>query len=382
MMAAPVLVVNAGSTSVKLSVVGDAAPDDVAWSYTTEPTEAALRLVLEEERDALSGVECVGHRIVHGGTRFVDPVVVDDEVVAAIEGFADLAPLHNELGLTGIRAARAAFPDVPHVACFDTAFHASMPDAARAYGAPYEWFDAGRRRYGFHGLSHQHAVARAAAMLDRTPSTVRFVTCHLGGGCSLAAVAQGRSVDTTMGFTPLDGLVMSTRSGAIDPGLLLHVLRTGGTVDEIDELLEHRSGLLGLSGLSGDLRDVIAARDGGDGRARLAIDVFVHRLITGIGAMIGALGATGAGGVDALVFTGGIGERSSEIRARAAAAFAWLGAEVDDAVNDHAAGDFDVSTPNATVRVIVVKAREDLVIASAARELVGPATASSGGGSR
>jgi acetate kinase len=288
-------------------------------------------------------------------------VVVDDEVVAAIERNISLAPLHNELGLTGIRVARAAVPGVPHVVCFDTAFHASMPDAARAYGAPYEWFVSGRRRYGFHGLSHQHAVARAAAMLDRSAASVRLVTCHLGGGSSLAAVVHGHSVDTTMGFTPLDGVVMSTRSGALDPGLLLHVLRAGDTVDGLEELLERRSGLLGLSGLSGDLRDVVAARDSGDKRARLAIDVFVHRLITGIGAMIGALGAVGAGGVDALVFTGGIGENDAATRSEVASGCAWLGLALDEERNRAPPG--RVSTDGSALSAWVVPTDEEAMIA-------------------
>jgi acetate kinase len=371
MTAAPILVVNAGSTSVKLAVVGDGAHGDVAWSVETDPTEPALRRALDEHHAALDGVVAVGHRIVHGGARFVEPVVIDDRVLQEIESLTDLAPLHNALGLTGIRVARDVLPEVPHVACFDTAYHASIPDAARAYGVPYEWFESGLRRYGFHGLSHQHAVTRAAEMLDRPARSLRLVTCHLGGGCSLAAVAGGHSIDTTMGFTPLDGLVMSTRSGAVDPGLVLHALRHGDTVDGLDETLEHRSGLLGLSGVSGDLREVASARDRGDRRARLAIDVFVHRLTTGIGAMLGALGAAGGvDGVDALVFTGGVGEGSAEIRARAAAAFAWLGTEVDPAANERAAGDADVSAASARVRVLVVAAREDLVIASATRTLV------------
>jgi acetate kinase len=379
MTAAPVLVVNAGSTSVKFAVLGgDAGEEDVAWSHETEPSESAVERALDEARDTCGGIVAVGHRIVHGGARFVEPVVVDARVVDGIEGLTDLAPLHNALGLTGIRLARAAFPGIPHVACFDTAFHASMPDAARAYGVPYDWFESGRRRYGFHGLSHQHAVARAALMLDRPVGSLRLVTCHLGGGCSLAAVVDGRGVDTTMGFTPLDGLVMSTRSGAVDPGLLIHALRAGETVDTLDDLLERRSGLLGLSGVSGDLRDVVAARDAGDTRARLAVDVFVHRLVTGIGEMVGALGATGTGGLDALVFTGGIGERSAEVRARAAASFGWLGVEVDEDANEDATGDADVSSAAASIGVLVVTAREDLVIAAATRELAGGGTTGAG----
>jgi acetate kinase len=313
----------------------------------------------------LDRVRAAGHRIVHGGARFTDPVVVDDDVIGDIEALADLAPLHNQAGIDGIRAARGKLPDVPHVACFDTAFHATMPDAARAFGGPRQWLDDGLRRYGFHGLSHEHATIRAAELLDRPPEDLRLVTCHLGGGCSLAAIHHGRSVDTTMGFTPLDGLVMATRSGSVDPGLLLHLLRQGTALDELDRTLERESGLLGLSGVSADLREVISARDAGDDRARLAVEVFVYRLVAGIGAM-----AAGMGGLDAIVFTGGIGEGSAEIRARTAGACSWLGARVDDEANRVAADDADISARGARVRALVVKAREDLVIARATRRAV------------
>jgi acetate kinase len=365
MSRAPILVVNAGSTSTKLVVVDNAG--GVSWSRTTDSGETELDAALVDADEADHGIVAVGHRVVHGGPRFVEPVVIDASVVAEIDALVELAPLHNEAGLAGIRAARARFPDVPHVACFDTAFHATMPDAARAYGGPYEWLDAGLRKYGFHGLSHEHATARSAELLGRSRDELRLVTCHLGGGCSLAAVAGGRSVDTTMGFTPLDGLVMATRSGSVDPGLLLHLLQHRMTVDELGDLLERHSGLLGLSGTSGDLREVLGARDRGDDRARLAVDVFVHRLVSGIGAMTAALGD-----LDAIVFTGGIGEHSAEIRGRAVAAFGWLGAAVDDHANGDATGDADVSASGASVRVLVVTAREDLVIGRATRALIEP----------
>jgi acetate kinase len=359
-----VLVVNAGSTSTKVAIVGS--DDAVTWSYTADAGEDAMARAFDNAGVALDDVAAVGHRIVHGGARFVEPVVVDAGVVAEIETLTELAPLHNVPGLAGIRAARAQLPDLPQVACFDTAFHATMPDAARAYGGPHQWFDDGLRRYGFHGLSHEHATARSASLLGRRADDVRLVSCHLGGGSSIAAVDRGRSVDSTMGFTPLDGLVMATRAGSVDPGLLLHLLRHGTSVDELDDVLERRSGVFGLSGVSADLRAVIAARDDGDERARLAVDVFVHRLVTGIGAMIGALA-----GLDAIVFTGGIGEHSAEIRARAVAGFTWMGAAVDETANTAVSGDADISGPDARVRVLVVTAREDLVIAHATRTLTG-----------
>jgi acetate kinase len=359
-----VLVVNAGSTSTKLSIVGD--DDTVTWSRTAEAGDDAMERVLDGAGSALDDVTAVGHRIVHGGARFVEPVMIDAEVVAEIAALTELAPLHNAPGLVGISVARDQWPDLPQVACFDTAFHATMPDAARAYGGPHQWLADGLRRYGFHGLSHEHATMRSAELVGRPAADLRLVSCHLGGGSSLAAVERGRSVDTTMGFTPLDGLVMATRSGSVDPGLLLHLLRNGVSVDDLDDLLERRSGVLGLSGVSADLRAVIAARDGGDERARLAVDVYVHRLVTGIGAMAGALG-----GLDAIVFTGGIGEHSAEVRARAVQPFAWVGAMLDERANATASGDADVSGVDAGVRVLVVTAREDLVIARAARALTG-----------
>ena len=359
-----VLVVNAGSTSTKLSIVDT--DGSTGWSCNAEPEVEALQRAFASAGAALEGVGAVGHRVVHGGARFTAPVLVDDAVVSDIASLADLAPLHNEAGLAAMRAAREQLPHVPHVACFDTAFHATMPEPARAYGGPYAWLDDGLRRYGFHGLSHEYASGRASEMLGVAVTDVRLVTCHLGGGCSLAAVDRGRSVDTTMGFTPLDGLLMATRSGSVDPGLLLHLLRTGVAVDDLDDTLERRSGLLGLSGVSGDLREVLAARDAGNERARLAVDVFVHRLVGGVAAMAAALL-----GVDALVFTGGIGERSAEVRARAAGAFAWWGVSVDPAANDAAQfGDADVSGHDARVRVLVVEAREDLVIAQSTRSLL------------
>jgi acetate kinase len=282
---------------------------------------------------------------VHGGDHFDEPVIVDDGVVAAIEAIAELAPLHNRLGLMGIRAARAAFGGhLPQVAVFDTAFHRSMPPAASTYGGPYEWIGRGYKKYGFHGISHQYAGEQAALLLGRPPEETRLVTCHLGGGCSVTAISGGRSVDTSMGFTPLEGLMMVTRSGSVDPALVLHLLRRGTMVDELEDTLENRSGLLGLSGISDDLRQVIAARDRGHERATLAIDVFVHRAAAGVGAMIASLG-----GLDALVFTGGIGEHSAEIRERIAQPFAFIGAPL-----------------------LVVPAREELAICRAVRRVTLP----------
>jgi acetate kinase len=365
-----VLVVNAGSTSVKLSLFAEDDVDEPGWSETvnarsveSDRVEDIVSALRDAPIDLDAVVDGVGHRIVHGGDRFDRPVVVDDEVEAAVASIAHLAPLHNQAGLDGIAAARRVVrPDVSHVAVFDTAFHRTMPMHAAAYGGPFEWLESGLRRYGFHGISHEYAADRAALILGRSIADLRLVTCHLGGGCSLAAVAGGRSVDTTMGFTPLDGLVMATRCGALDPGLVLHLLRERSTLADVERVLERESGLLGLSGRSADLREVVAAREQGDTRAALAVDVFVYRVATNVGAMVAALG-----GIDALVFTGGIGEHSSEVRERVSAQLAFLGVRLDEARNRSSPVDGFVSPPDAAVPVVVVRAREDLMIARAVR---------------
>jgi acetate kinase len=360
-----ILVVNAGSTSVKLSLfAGGERGDAAAWSATVDVGVDVAATLAAAPID-LGAVGAVGHRIVHGGDRFDRPVVIDAEVEVAVAALADLAPLHNRSGLDGIAAVRRVVGGhVPAVAVFDTAFHRTIPPSASAYGGPYAWYAEGLRRYGFHGISHEYAARRAASVLGRRVEELRLVTCHLGGGCSLTAVDEGRSIDTTMGFTPLDGLVMATRSGAVDPGLLLHLLRRGATVDEVEEVLERRSGLLGLSGVSADLRRVLAARGGGDERARLAVDVFVHRVSAGVGAMVAALS-----GVDAVVFTGGIGEHVAEVRSRVAERLAFLGAVVDDEVNRADPVDAVISASGAAVGLVVVKAREDLAIARSVQAL-------------
>jgi acetate kinase len=350
-----VLVVNAGSSSLKLRVLDQA--DRVVWSRDLGPTGGVP--------DDVPPVDAVGHRIVHGGTKLTEPVIVDDDVVAALESLVDLAPLHQPKSLRALATVRAALPDVPAVACFDTAFHATLPEAAATYAVPRAWRERyGVRRYGFHGLSHAYAARRAAELLHRSAADLRLVTCHLGAGASLAAVAGGRSVDTTMGFTPLEGLVMATRSGSVDPGLVLW-LQEHERLSERDvaEALENESGLLGLAGTA-DMREVIARADAGDTTACLALDVYLRSLRAGIAAMAAAMG-----GVDAVVFTGGVGERSARIRASAAEGLRFLGVHLDDEENDaaDAAVDLDVSYPGATVRVLVVHAREDVEIARQTR---------------
>ena len=363
-VAAPVLVVNTGSSSVKLRVVE---PDGgVRLRVDLGPaTAAGVEAELEAQLGAVSQVGVVGHRIVHGGDRFTASVVVDDAVVDALDALGALAPLHNPPAVAALRAARRVL-GVPHVACFDTAFHAGLPAEAATFAVPEEWRRHGVRRYGFHGLSHSYAARRATELLERAVGDLRLVTCHLGAGASLCAVLGGRSVDTTMGFTPLDGLVMATRSGAVDPGALLWLQRsTGMDAGEVEDALEHRSGLLGLSGTGSSPRELYPAADAGHEAARLALDVYLHRLCGLVAAM-----ATAAGGLDALVFTGGVGENDSRIRAEAATRLAWLGVALDPSRNDGSVGDAVISPAGHRPAVCVVAAREDLEIAGEARRLL------------
>jgi acetate kinase len=355
-----VLVVNAGSSSLKLRVLGD--DDELLGERDLDAPRSEVDddELLRALRD-LPDAGAVGHRVVHGGTRFRDAVRIDDDVVLALHELTDLAPLHQPKSLAALEATSRALPDTPAVACFDTAFHATLPEAAATYALPATLRERfGVRRYGFHGLSHAYAARRAGEL---APEARRIVTCHLGAGASLAAVLDGRSVDTTMGFTPLDGLVMATRSGSVDPGLVLWLLEHGRMREsELAAVLEHDSGLLGLAG-SADMREVLR-RD--DDAARLALGVYVHRLRAGIAAMAAALG-----GIDALVFTGGVGEHAPEIRARAVEGLGFVGAELDDAHNRDADGDADIGADGADVRAFVIAAREDLEIARQVRAVLG-----------
>jgi acetate kinase len=373
-----VLVVNAGSSSLKLRVLSPA--DEVIASadlspWDGSPDDPGLRDFL----GGLTGIGAAGHRVVHGGHRFTAATPIDDDVVAGIGALTDLAPLHQPRALAGIEAVRSALPGVLAVACFDTAFHAGLPAAAASYALPAAWTRRfGLRRFGFHGLSHAYAAGRAAQLTGNgrgggvgasSALRHRVVTCHLGAGSSLAAVLDGRCVDTTMGFTPLEGLVMATRSGNVDPGLILWLLRHGGlSVDEVSDGLEYAAGLAGLAGLpggSGDMRDVRLASDRGNPDARLALDVHAHRLRAQIAAMAAALG-----GLDTLVFTGGIGEHQSETRAEAASGLGFLGVAVDEGRNATAQSDCDISAPGAAVRTLVITAREDIEIARQTRAVL------------
>jgi acetate kinase len=352
-----VLVVNAGSSSLKLSTFHGG---DRADSLTVERWSGGKLEPIESFVRGQPSIDAVGHRVVHGGSDLTASVRIDDDVIATIEGLSDLAPLHNPPAAAGMRDVGRLLPEVPAVACFDTAFHAGLPMSARTYALPREWNARwGLRRFGFHGLSHAYAVRRAAEIVGRKGEDLRIVSCHLGAGASLAAVVDGRSVDTTMGFTPLEGLVMLSRAGSVDPGLLLWLVNQRGVKPEhLASVLIHESGLKGLSGTSGDLRDVLAGRAQGDADCGLAFDVFVHRLRREIGAMTAS-----AGGLDLLVFTGGMGEHVPDLRSAVAAGLGYLGVVLDPSANAAAAADADVTGQGATVSSVVVTAAEDSEIA-------------------
>jgi acetate kinase len=306
-----------------------------------------------------SEIGVVGHRIVNGGAEYSQPIRINADVKMSIGKMTAFAPLHNRIELEGIRLVEEILGAVPQVAVFDTAFHRRMADAAAIYPGPYAWAERGIRRYGFHGINHHYCTERAAQLLRKKQRELRLVTCHLGNGCSLAAIREGYSVDTTMGFTPLEGLMMGTRSGSVDPGILTFLMREQGlTGEQLDELLNRKSGLLGISGVSSDMRQIVAAMKQGNPRAKLAFDIFVHRLRAGIAAMVASLG-----GIDALVFTAGIGENSPEVRAAACVNLGFLGLQLDAVKNQSSRGDEEISKQESKVHVLVLRAQEDWAIA-------------------
>jgi acetate kinase len=360
-----VLVVNAGSSSLKLTLLACAPEGDGEDAIDgCELAAPGARVDTGELRAALDSplgeADAVGHRIVHGGERFREAVRIDAAVEAALHELVDLAPLHQPKSLAALDAVSEALPGLPAVACFDTAFHATLPAAAAVYALPAQWRERWPlRRYGFHGLSHAWIARRAPELLERSASRLRIVSCHLGAGASLCAIAGGESLDTTMGFTPLEGLVMATRSGSVDPGMLLWLMEHESlSASELADALEHRSGLLGLAG-SADMREIVDRAAAGEPPARLALDVYIHRLRAGIAAMAAALG-----GLDALVFTGGVGERSAEVRAQAAAGLAFLGISLDQSRNRESDGDAEIGAADAAASTLVITAREDVEIAA------------------
>ncbi len=382
-----ILVLNTGSSSVKFGLIESGTElvrftglldwsahparmqisrGEQSWSAEVpvgDPRSAVqtvLQQLVEGEQPLLANraeVAAIGHRVVHGGTLYRSAVLITEEVKKGLRQLCELAPLHNPINLDGIEAAQQDWPDIPQVAAFDTAFHATLPPAAHTYAVPYRWTEEwGLRRYGFHGLSHSYCSERAAALLPRPD--LRLVICHLGQGCSLSAVRQGVCMDTTMGFTPLDGLVMGTRSGSVDPGLLTHAMRHHGLLaDDLDRILNRESGLLGLSCFSNDMRELQQSAESGNQRRQLAVDVFVHRLRQSIGAMAAVLG-----GIDGLVFTAGIGENSSSIRQQTCAGLEFMGLHLDQEANQHCRPDADISAKLSPARILVLQTREDLTI--------------------
>lgn len=318
------------------------------WSSETQVIESPQAIAL------------VGHRVVHGGEHYRQSIKITAAVKAAIEQLADFAPVHNPVNLAGIEITEQILgAAVTQVAVFDTAFHAQLPPAAYVYPGRYEWLDQGIRRYGFHGISHQYCADRAAQLLGRDLTELRLLNCHLGNGASLAAIRNGYSIDTTMGFTPLEGLMMGSRSGSLDPGIIIHLLRQKDyTLDELDTLLNQDCGLEGLSGVSNDMREIDTAIAQGNERAQLAFDVYIHRLRWHMGAMLASLG-----GADAFIFTAGVGENTPKVRAAACAGFEWLGVKLDATKNEGAPVDQDIAAPDSTVRVLVIHTQEDWAIA-------------------
>ncbi len=309
--------------------------------------------------ESLSEINAVGHRVVHGGTEYSEATRITPEVQATITQLIPLAPSHNPANLQGIEAVERVLPDVPQVAVFDTAFHSQMPPEAAVYPIPYEWFEQGVRRYGFHGTSHRYCALRTAELMEKPLESLKMITCHLGNGCSLAAVKEGISVNTTMGFTPLEGLMMGTRSGSIDPAIIFYLMRDRGfDVNSIDRMLNKESGFKGVSGLSADLRTILQAMNEKNERAKLAFDLYIHRLRSAIGEMLASLG-----GLDVLVFTAGVGENSVDVRQRACEGFEFLRLTLDVEKNANSPMDVDIATPDSAVRIYVIHTEEDWAIA-------------------
>lgn len=393
-----ILVLNAGSSSQKscLYDLGNALPDTppepiweafVDWTHHQGFAEIKVKTyqgkVLQQEIAATSRpkiithmletlwdgdtavinepaeVDIIGHRVVHGGSEYRQSTIINTDVKAAIAKLSIFAPVHNPANLEGIAATENVFGNIPQVAVFDTAFHAQLTPAAYTYAIPTRYTAQGIRRYGFHGISHQYCRDRAAQLLNRPIADLRLITCHLGNGCSLAAIRDGHSIDTTMGFTPLEGLVMGSRSGSIDAGILIHLLRQPDmNVEKLDRILNRESGLLGISEISADLRLILQAIAEGNPQAQLAFDVYVHSLRSHIGSMLASLG-----GLDALVFTAGVGENASAVRAAACEGFEFLGLKLDLEKNKQRALDVDIAAIDSAVRVLVIHTQEDWGIA-------------------
>jgi len=396
-----ILVLNAGSSSQKsclYEIIGDSLPDKVPqpiwkssidWKskqlkITTTEIEQQIQLDSEDRPKGISqmldtlisgetkvlnnfeAIDLVSHRVVHGGTEYNRATKIETKVKQAIADLIPLAPIHNPANLEGIEAIERLLGNVPQVAVFDTAFHAEMPLETVVYPLPYQWFEKGIRRYGFHGIGHQYCAKRAAQILNKPLKELKIITAHLGNGCSLAAVKDGKSINTTMGFTPLEGLMMGTRSGSIDPAILIYLLREYNfNADSLDRLLNSESGLQGVSGISHDMREIRAGIERGDRRAKLALDMYVHRLKSAIGSMLASLG-----GLDVLVFTAGIGENNPIIREMVGDGFEFLGLKLDPNLNNTATEDSVISSSDSSVKVLVINSAEDWAIAAQSWQLI------------
>jgi acetate kinase len=352
-----------------LSVNGRTYTNQAAVSNVNDAMSLVFDALVREDVgvvEDISEIGAVGHRVVHGGEEFTGSVIVDERVIASIEKYADLAPLHNPSNLAGIRAVQRRLPDIMQIACYDTAFHATIPEVAYMYALPYELYQKYRiRRYGFHGISHRYVARRAAALMGRGKYEVNAVTCHLGNGCSITAVKEGRSVDTSMGFTPLEGVPMGTRSGDLDPAILFYLVDKGYTAQELSTLCNKQSGLLGISGLSNDIRSLLELSAQGKERAKLAIDVFCYRIRKYIGAYAAVLEP-----LDALVFTGGIGENAACLRKQICTGMSQIGIRLDSVANDAViAQEAQISAAQSPVKIFVIPTNEQLAIANDTYEL-------------
>lgn len=370
----PLLILNAGSSSLKFTLIDpateqvsrrgtlDMSADTADTANESRPSDSAVQGLLDSFDGRILGV---AHRVVHGGDVFSGPVRLTSEVRGTLTRLTPMAPLHNPPSLAVIDAAMTQWPDVPHVAVFDTAFHATLTPEAYSYPLPHEWCSRwGLRRFGFHGFSHAYAAQRAAEVLDRAPTGLHLIVAHLGSGASVSAIRSGMSVDTTMGFTPLEGLMMGTRCGSVDPGLLLYLQQACGlSINDLAEGLYMQSGLLGVSGVSSDMQEVLAAADAGHKRADLAVRMFVNRARQAIGAMAATLGRA-----DALIFTGGIGEHSARVRAAICETLSCIGLRLDPTANRSKAPDAVISSADSPGAILVIASREDLMMLRAVRE--------------
>ena len=346
-----------------LTIKSNGVQQQTELSNRDQALEMMLNTLVQGETkvlDPLAQIDLVGHRVVHGGAKYFQPTIITAEVKSAIADLIPLAPNHNPAHLEGIEAIAKILPEVTQIAVFDTAFHSQIPEPAKVYPLPYEWFERGIQRYGFHGISHQYCATKTAQILDKSLDSLKIITCHLGNGCSLAAIANGICIDTTMGFSPLEGLMMGTRCGSIDPQILLYLMREYGlNGDELNQLLTKESGLLGVSGISADMRAIIAASAEGQKRSQLAFDIYIHRLRSSIGAMIASLG-----GLDVLVFTAGVGENTAKLRAETCEQFAFLGLHLDTDKNNARPMNEDIATEDSQVRILVIHTEEDWAIAT------------------